>query len=175
MDDRSVVAVQIGRQPRSPVEVSSRCHLDLPVVTAVPPLLDDGTPFPTRFWLGCPLAVLRISRLESAGGIAAAEALLAGDPALRVAFTETTRRYAAERDRLISADHSGPRPTGGVGGARSGVKCLHAQYADHAAGNVNPIGEWVHGQIGPLDCVVPCVAVIAETVDRNPDWKEPPA
>ena len=34
--------------------------MGLPVVVAVPPLLDDGTPFPTRYWLTCPLARIRV-------------------------------------------------------------------------------------------------------------------
>ena len=68
MDDRGVVAAQIGRTPRSVVEVAGRCHLGLPAVTVVPPLLDDGTPFPTLYWLTCPLAVKRLPYGADTGG-----------------------------------------------------------------------------------------------------------
>ena len=86
MDDRSVVEVQIGRPPRSEVVVSARCHLALPVVIDVPPILEDGTPFPTTHWLTCPLAVLRISRIESNGGVRDADQWIASDPDVAAAF-----------------------------------------------------------------------------------------
>ena len=37
------------------------------------PVLDDGTPMPTRYWLVGKQARLAIDRLESAGGVSAAE------------------------------------------------------------------------------------------------------
>jgi hypothetical protein len=40
----------------------ARCHLGLPVVIQVPPRLDDGTPFPTLYWLTCPLATTLIAQ-----------------------------------------------------------------------------------------------------------------
>ena len=174
MDDLRVVEAQIDRPPRSPVEVLSRCHLGLPVVIGVPPLLDDGTPFPTSYWLTCPLAVKRIGRVEAGGGVRDAEAMLESDGAVAAAFQNAMDRYAAERDARIPAGHDGPRPTGGVGGSQSGVKCLHAQYADHAAGNENAVGSWVAPDVEPLDCTVPCVAGIDGETRRNPDWIEPP-
>lgn len=170
MDDDRVVAAQIGRPLRARADAVTRCHLDLPVVTRVPPLLDDGTPFPTRYWLGCPLAVYRISRIESDGGIAEAEAMVESDPALRARLDAAHERYRSERDRRIGSDHEGPRPSGGIAGSGGGVKCLHAHYADYAAGNDNPIGAWVASKIEPLDCEVPCVAVIDEMTVRNPAW-----
>ena len=81
---------------------------------------------------------------------------------------------AAERDRLVPVGHPGPVPAGGVGGSSGGVKCLHAHYADHAAGNANPIGEMVAPDVEPLDCTVPCVAERDGEVTLNPDWSEPP-
>lgn len=173
MDDRDAVAVQLGRKPRSAVDVAARCHLDLPVVIAVPPHLDDGTPFPTRYWLTCPLASRRIGRIESRGGVKAAEARIAGDELLAARFAAANRRYARDRDALVVADAPAHRPTGGVGGTTIGVKCLHAHYADHAAGNDNPVGEHTAVAIEPLDCAAPCVALIDGEPGRNPAWREP--
>jgi hypothetical protein len=173
MIDRDVVAVQIGRPPRSPVDVVVRCHLGLPVVIAVPPLLEDGTPFPTRYWLTCPLASRRIGRVEAVGGVRVAEERIDADPVVAARHRDAMARYAADRDELIDARHTGPRPSGGVAGARRGVKCLHAHYADHAAGNDNPTGEWVAPDVEPLDCVEPCVVEMDESVTENPRWKEP--
>lgn len=173
MDDRSVVAAQIGRPPRSTVEVGVRCPLDLPVVIEVPPLLDDGTPFPTQFWLSCPLAAKRIGRLEGVGGVKAAEERLNADPDLAARHDAAMERYRLRRDRALPEGYTGPRPRGGVGGAGAGVKCLHAHYADFAVGSNNPVGEDVAAHIEPLDCTVPCVAVVEGTVARNPAWMEP--
>ncbi len=77
-------------------------------------------------------------------------------------------RYAAERDRLLPEDAE-PRPSGGVAGSSGGVKCLHAHYADHAAGNDNPVGEAVASWVEPLDCHVPCVI----GGEHNQEWQEP--
>lgn len=173
MDDPEAVAAQIERSPRARVSVLRRCHLDLPVVIGVPPLLDDGTPFPTSYWLTCPLAVRRIGRLEADGGVKAAESRLAADPVLAGAHRVAMDRYEADRDAQVPTDHAGPRPTGGVGGSSLGVKCLHAHYADHAAGNDNPIGAGVAEAIEPLDCVEPCVVEIDDHAVRNPAWSEP--
>lgn len=154
------------------MDVVARCQLQLPVVIKVPPHLDDGTPFPTLFWLTCPLAVRRIGRLEADGGVKKAESRLAADDALAAEYEAAMRRYQSERDSLIPDDWVGPRPTGGVGGTRHGVKCLHAQYADHAAGNANPVGSHTAAAIEPLNCDVPCVTD-GVRVARNADWVEP--
>jgi hypothetical protein len=42
----------------------------------------------------------------------------------------------------------GPRPSGGVGGTRTGVKCLHAHYAWYLAGGDDPVGRWVAARLG---------------------------
>jgi hypothetical protein len=153
--------------------VVTRCHLGLPVVTRVPPILDDGTPFPTLFWLGCPLAVARVSRMESRGGVRTADAMIEADPVARARLREASAEYRRRRDTLVPPGHDGPAPGGGIAGSSGGVKCLHAHYADHAAGNDNPIGEWVGAEIEPLDCTEPCVTEVEGVVIANPRWHEP--
>ena len=126
----------------------------------MPSHLEDGTPFPTRFWLTCPLAVTRIGRVEGEGGVVAAQEMLEADPEARSRMAAAHVRYAADR-----GDDGG-----GVAGIRGeGVKCLHAHYADHAAGGDNPVGEWVAPRVEPLDCEMPCVADGL----RNTEWREP--
>ena len=109
-----------------------------PVVIRNAPLLDDGTPMPTLYWLVGAREQDAVARLEAAGGVRAAEAEVDAD-----ALAGAHARYAAERDALVPPGHAGPRPTGGVGGTRRGVKCLHAHYAWHLAGGNDPIGHWV--------------------------------
>jgi hypothetical protein len=169
MDDRQVIEIQLDRPLRARSEVVARCHLGLPVVVRVPPHLDDETPFPTLYWLTCPLATTRIGRLEGAGGVRRMESKAAADPEFAAALEKAHSEYAAEREALVTNDDA-PRPSGGVGGARRGVKCLHAHYAHHAGGGENPVGELVAAWIGPLDCEVRCV------VDggMNPEWVSRP-
>ncbi len=92
-DDRAVIEAQIGRPLRADSEVVSRCHLGLPVVVRVPPLLDDGTPFPTLYWLTCPLATARIARLESSGGVKRMETKSEADPQFRKDLETAHRSY----------------------------------------------------------------------------------
>jgi hypothetical protein len=172
--DREAVAVQLGRPPRSVIDVAGRCHLGLPIVIAVPPHLDDGTPFPTRYWLTCPLAVRRVSRVESAGGVKRAEARIEADSELAAAHAAATNRYVADRDAMIDATREAPMPSGGVGGTMMGVKCLHAHYADHAAGNANPVGAMTAPDVEPLNCSRPCVVASPPGAIKNPEWREPP-
>lgn len=169
VDDREVIETQIGRPLRAESEVVARCHLDMPIVVRVPPHLDDGTPFPTLYWLTCPLAATRIGRLEGAGGVKRMESKAAADTGFGAALEAAHASYEAERDRLV-VDGDAPRPSGGVGGSTDGVKCLHAHYAHHAAGGDNPVGELVADWIGPLDCDVRCVRDGA----MNPDWVNRP-
>jgi hypothetical protein len=167
--DRKVVEAQIGRPLRAESIPVSRCHLDLPVVVRVTPILDDGTPFPTLYWLTCPLATTRIARIEGAGGVKRMERKAVTDPDFGARLELAHAAYAAERDALVPEGAS-PAPTGGVGGARAGVKCLHAAYAHTRAGGDNPVGELVQGWIEPLDCTEPCVVDGAV----NPNWSPRP-
>lgn len=138
MTDSEDVARLLGRLPRGQFEVVVRDGAGQPVVIRNAPLLEDGTPMPTLYWLVGEAESRDVGRLEAAGGVRRAEAEL-GDAAIADAHS----RYAAERDALLPPDHAGPRPSGGVGGTRQGVKCLHAHYAWHLAGGDDPVGRWV--------------------------------
>jgi hypothetical protein len=128
----------LGREPRGSFEVVTRAADGAPEVIRNAPLLDDGTPMPTRYWLVDRDLVRRVSRVEADRGVRAAEAAV--DPEL---LRRVHDAYAAERDAALPAGHVGPRPHGGVGGTRTGVKCLHAHYAYFLAGGDDPVGAWV--------------------------------
>jgi hypothetical protein len=136
--DVEVLTQLLGREPRAGFEVVVRNAQGDPVVIRNAPLLDDGTPMPTRYWLVDPGLSLRVARLESAGGVRAAEAAVVPSE-----LGSAHERYARERDAALSPDHVGPRPSGGVGGTGRGVKCLHAHLAYHLAGGDDPVGRWV--------------------------------
>jgi hypothetical protein len=128
----------LGRAPQADFEIVATTADGEPAVIRNAPLLDDGTPMPTRYWLVDRDLVRRVSRIEADGGVRAAEAEIPAD-----AIRRAHDAYAAERDTALPVEHRGPRPHGGVGGTRVGVKCLHAHYAHHLAGGEDPVGRWV--------------------------------
>ncbi|MEY2426166.1 MAG: uncharacterized protein QOI61_1738 [Actinomycetota bacterium] len=132
------VAELLGREPAGQFEIVVRDESGEPVVIRNAPLLDDGTPMPTLYWLVGSDASKRVGQLESHGGVRQAEAEV--DP---VALADAHSRYARERDALLDASYEGPKPSGGIGGTRTGVKCLHAHYAYFLAGGDDPVGAWV--------------------------------
>ncbi len=142
--DHEAVAARLGREPQGRFEVVVRDAAGEPRVIRNHPLLDDGTPMPTRYWLVSDDDRLLVARLEADQGVKRAEAAV--DPEELAA---AHLRYAAERDGAIEPGHRGPRPSGGVGGTRRGVKCLHAHYAWHLAGGDDPVGRWVARQLSP--------------------------
>jgi uncharacterized protein len=145
MDDREMVRTLLGREPRGAFEVVVRDERGWPVVIRNAPLLDDGTPMPTRYWLVGEDAVRRVGHLEAAGGVREAERTV--DPA---ELADAHARHARERDQDLPVGHVGHRPSGGVGGTREGVKCLHAHYAWFLAGGDDPVGRWVDERLrGP--------------------------
>jgi hypothetical protein len=137
-DDVEAVTALLGRPPQGDFEVVVRDPGGRPVVIRNAPLMADGTPMPTRYWLVHAELRRLVSGLESSGGVRAAEAAV--DPA---ELARAHARHAAERDSALPPGHTGPRPSGGVGGTRTGVKCLHAHYAWHLAGGDDPVGRWV--------------------------------
>jgi hypothetical protein len=143
-DDVARVTELLGRRPQGEFEVVVRDEVGDPVVIRNAPLLDDGTPMPTRYWLVGPERRLAVDRLEASGGVRAAEAAVD-----RQQLAAAHARYAAERDAALPTDWNGPRPAGGVGGTRQGVKCLHAHYAWYLAGGDDPVGRWVDEQFRP--------------------------
>jgi uncharacterized protein len=140
--DREAVEELLGRPPRGAFDVVVRHADGSPLVIRNAPLLDDGTPMPTRYWLVGEPERAQVGRLESEGGVDRAEAEV--DPEELAAAHE---RYRVERDAALPPGHTGPVPFGGVAGTRRGVKCLHAHYAWFLAGGDDPVGRWVHEQL----------------------------
>ena len=144
--DLSIVREQIGREPTVPFTVVARCPGGHPLVIRNAPIDRDGHPFPTLFWLTCPVAVKAAARLESEGWIGRWNVRSEKDELLATALATAHEEYARERSRGFPQALA----WGGVGGAARGVKCLHAHYANHVAGGRDPIGAWVAGEIEPV-------------------------
>jgi len=160
-DDVARVAEVLGRRPDAAFAVAARAPSGEPTVIINAPFLSDGTPMPTRWWLVDPGLRTRIGTLESEGGVRDAEAAVDPEELRRAHDT-----YAALRDEAIGADHTGPRPSGGVGGTRRGVKCLHAHYAWFLAGGHDPVGAWVHQRLtatGPTEVIAATESIAGES------------
>ena len=116
--------------------------------------MEDGAPFPTLYWLVCPILVKWVSRVEGTGGMKTLNALLERDPSVRARLEEALARYSRARDahEVVSG-----LPTPGGGAER--VKCLHAHVAHELADPPNPAGASTLARTGYPDCVAPCVEV----------------
>ena len=136
-NDRAAVEAQLGRTPRGLRAVAHRCSCGLPDVVETEPVLEDGTPFPTLYYLTCPRAASAIGRLEASGLMATMTERLAGDPDLAAAYARANDDYLARRDAIRPLEGD---PT--AGGMPSRVKCLHVLVAHElAAPGTNPFGR----------------------------------
>lgn len=151
--DVARAARMIGRPLRGRSAAAVRCAWGLPAVLRVDPALQDGTPFPTTFWLACPLATKYVSRLEGDGVMSGLTDRLATDVDLAAGYARAHERYLAVRSEL------GPPVPGepSAGGMPERVKCLHALYAHYLATGDNPVGAWVAERVEPMACPAPCV------------------
>ena len=138
IDDREAVQRLLKRLPKGDFEVVLRTQDGEPRVIKNHPLLHDLTPMPTLYWLVGTEDRKKISQLESKGFIKLAEKEVDAQ-VLDLAH----KQYENQRDALISPDHVGPKPSGGVGGTKRGVKCLHAHYAWYLVEGSDPIGKWL--------------------------------
>lgn len=137
-----VVAAQLGRPPRGLLGVAHVCPCGLPDVVETKPRLDDGTPFPTTYYLTCPRASSAVATLEAAGVMREMNARLAADSDLAAAYRAAHEDYLARRARLGDV----PEIAGiSAGGMPDRVKCLHVLLAHSLAAGpgVNPLGDEV--------------------------------
>jgi hypothetical protein len=150
MDDREIVARQLGREPRAFRRVAVRCPFGRPAVTEQAPFDEDGRPFPTQYYVTCRYLVAAISRLEAAGGVERWTRAAADDPELGRSLEEAQ----AEQRRLR------PELDAGIGGSTRGgsLKCLHAHAAFALAQPGYELGDRVLAELPslwPESCCTP--------------------
>jgi hypothetical protein len=144
VEDRDVVAWQLGRSPRAFRRVAVRCAYGFPAVTEQAPFTESGAPFPTTYWLTCPWLVQAIARIEAAGGVARFSAAAESDPELRAGVLAAD----GEQRRLR------PELDGGIGGTRAplSLKCLHAHAAYALARPGYELGERILTEVNERWC-----------------------
>jgi hypothetical protein len=158
IDDRDVdaVAAQLGRSPRGMRAVAHRCPCGLPDVVETSPRLEDGTPFPTLYYLTCPRAASSIGRLEASGLMRELTARLSSDPVLAERYEAAHRDYLARREAIGEV----PEIAGvSAGGMPDRVKCLHVLVGQALAcgPGVNPLGDEALGLLPDWWAGGPCV------------------
>jgi hypothetical protein len=138
--DSDDVAAQLGRRLRGEHTAAHRCTCGAVDVVRTAPRLDDGTPFPTTYYLTCPRATGAVSTLESQGLMRAMTERLGTDDELAAAYREAHEDYLARRAELGDV----PEIDGvSAGGMPDRVKCLHVLVAHSLAAGpgVNPLGD----------------------------------
>ena len=138
--DLDVLTDQLGRVPRGVLAIGARCVCGRPTVVVTAPRLDDGTPFPTTFYLTCPPAVKGASTLEAEGAMEEMNARLGTDDELAAAYARAHVDYLARRAELGDvAEIAGVS----AGGMPRRVKCLHAVLGHSLAvgRGVTPLGD----------------------------------
>jgi hypothetical protein len=155
-DDLAVVAVQLHRRPRATRAVAHRCGCGLPDVVETSPRLEDGTPFPTLFYLTCPRAASAIGRLEAAGLMREMTERLQQDDDLRARYRAAYDDYLTRRDAIEPLG-----TTVAAGGMPDRVKCLHVLVAHSLAAGpgVNPFGDEALRLLDDWSLDGPCVTV----------------
>jgi hypothetical protein len=159
-EDLAVVEAQLGRPPRAVHAVGHRCPCGNPDVVVTEPRLEDGTPFPTTFYLTCPRAASMIGTLEASGLMREMSDRLAADPVLSSAYERAHEAYLGFRESIRSVPEIGGVSAGGM---PSRVKCLHvlAGQALAQGRGVNPLGDEVLDRLGEFWAGGPCATAQA--------------
>ena len=156
-DDTAVIGAQLGRPARAIHAIGHRCPCGNPDVVVTEPRLEDGTPFPTTFYLTCPRAASLIGTLEASGLMKEMSDRLASDPDLAAAYQRAHEAYLAARESIGEV----PEIAGvSAGGMPTRVKCLHVLAGQSLAQGrgVNPLGDEVVDLLGAFWAAGPCVA-----------------
>lgn len=142
--DIAEISEQLGRPARGVIGVAARNERGEPTVVATAPRLEDGTPFPTLYYLSHPELTASVSQLEASGMMHELNALLAVDEQLRQAYERAHADYISDRERIARVSELEGVSAGGM---PNRVKCLHALVAHALAAGpgVNPIGDLALG------------------------------
>jgi hypothetical protein len=158
--DIAIVSAQLGRPARNVIGIAARCVCGAPTVVSTAPRLEDGTPFPTLYYLSHPAATAAVSTLEATGVMPQLAALLEADgdapSAIAEQYSHAHEAYLADRESIaIVAEIAGIS----AGGMPTRVKCLHALVGHSLAAGpgINPIGDLALEQASWSPAVCECV------------------
>ncbi len=159
--DLAAMTLQLGRPVRGARAVAHRCPCGLPDTVETAPRLEDGTPFPTLFYLTCPRLTGAVSTLEARGLMRAMQIRLADDAGLAAAYTAAHADYLRRREMVEAVEEIAGVSAGGM---PERVKCLHV-LVGHALGagpGVNQLGDEALDLLPPWWADGPCVDAAAD-------------
>ncbi|CAB4894083.1 unannotated protein [freshwater metagenome] len=138
--DIESVSTQLGRPARDIVAIAARCICGNPVVVQTKPRLEDGTPFPTVYYLTLPAATSAVSTLEANGLMIELQNRLTQEPELAASYAIAHQSYLADRLKLGDVEEIEGISAGGM---PTRVKCLHSLVAHSLAKGpgLNLIGD----------------------------------
>ena len=138
--DLEAVTKQLGRPVRDIVAIAARCSCGNPVVVQTKPRLEDGTPFPTVYYLTLPAATSAVSTLEAEGLMTKLQDQLGQDEGLAKNYQSAHLSYLSDRAELGVVEEIEGISAGGM---PNRVKCLHSLIAHSLAKGrgVNMIGD----------------------------------
>ncbi|MBU6347154.1 MAG: DUF501 domain-containing protein [Actinomycetales bacterium] len=153
--DREAIEIQLGRRIRGALAIAHRCSCGQPDVVLTAPRLEDGTPFPTMYYLTCPRLTGAVGTLEADGFMKELEARLTTEPELAANYAAAHQSYLAKRNELADV----PEIAGiSAGGMPTRVKCLHVLVAHSLAEGpgVNLLGDLVLEKLGDWQASAKC-------------------
>ena len=138
--DLGSVSKQLGRPVRDIVAIAARCACGNPIVVQTKPRLEDGTPFPTLYYLTLPAATSAVSTLEAEGLMTKLQDQLAQNDDLAKNYQSAHLSYLSDRAELGLVEEIEGISAGGM---PTRVKCLHSLVAHSLAKGpgVNIIGD----------------------------------
>lgn len=139
-NDLESVSKQLGRPVRDIVAIAARCTCGNPIVVQTKPRLEDGTPFPTLYYLTLPAATAAVSTLEAEGLMTKLQDQLSQDEDLAKNYQSAHLSYLSDRAELGLVEEIEGISAGGM---PNRVKCLHSLVAHSLAKGpgVNIIGD----------------------------------
>jgi len=156
--EREVVSLQLDRELKNDFSAVRFCKWGYPQVIRSE-LISEEKPFPTLFWLTCPLLRRLVSTMESRGLIKKFEDRIEKEKSYRERYLRAHEETALmKRESLAGVDLSVWQKEklfgSGIGGIANPlkVKCLHLQLANYLGGVSNPVGKDVWESLSEKEC-----------------------
>ena len=175
----NIIRGQLDNNAESVIKVIKYCPTNYPMIILVHPFSNDK-PFPTIYWLSCPVIKEDIFKLEDTGYIEVLKRKKNQSKEFQKKLDNAHKRYSKVRVSLLdkdklkrarqkSKDLFEMLKKSGVAGIREkeGIKCLHGHYADYIISGDNPVGEEVAKKIDIPTCCNFCKKYEAGEGVRN--------
>lgn len=158
-NEKEIITLQLGREIENEFTLVKKCAWGYPQCIKSS-LITNDKPFPTLFWLTCPLLLREVSKLEEKGMVKTMESRLENDKDFMEAYLKAHKETQTAKEQFLASFQINEwqrnaiigRGIGGIKDLRR-VKCLHLQLANFLGGINNPIGKLVWETIELQECL----------------------